>query len=376
MLLATVTAFADEGVRATPASILPKQFAAWQTSAAPKTSTDPAAADGLNTALLKEYGFTDFASATYTREDGHKVTLKAARFTDASGAYGAFTYYKMPQMLPEQIGDQGASLNERVLFYRGNILLDAVFSKLSAMSAAELRELAGLLPSPAGGNGQSPVLPNYLPAQAREQNSIKYVVGPIGLEKVGAPLSASLVDFGAGAEVTQATYSTSGGDATLTLISYPTPQIAVEHLRRIDAAHQPNTQQSGGTTILDVGPMFDRRTGPMVVVAAGPLSQSEARSLLASVNYDADVTWNENTFFSKKNNLANLLVNVVILCGIILGFALVAGLAFGGLRVMVKRLFPERSFGRSEGMEFISLHLSDKAPEPLNSDVSSSVKAI
>ena len=177
----TMTAgFADEGVRATP--ILPQQFAGWQISAAPKTSADPAAADSLNPALLKEYGFTDLAAATYTREDGHKLTLKAARFSDASGAYGAFTYYKMPQMRTEQIGDQGASLNERVLFYRGNILVDAIFSQLSAMSAAELRELAGLLPIPSGGNGQSPALPNYLPTQARVVNSTKYVIGPIGLE--------------------------------------------------------------------------------------------------------------------------------------------------------------------------------------------------
>src|SRR5271165_2794969 len=129
-LLAISAAFADEGVHATPAlatpaPILPKQFAGWQMTGAPKTSADPATADSLNAALLKEYGFTDFAAAAYSRDNGHKVTIKAARFTDASGAYGAFTYYRLPQMLTEQIGDQGASLNERVLFYRGNILVDA-----------------------------------------------------------------------------------------------------------------------------------------------------------------------------------------------------------------------------------------------------------
>ena len=47
------------------------------------------------------------------------------------------------------------------------------------------------------------------------------------------------------------------------------------------------------------------------------------------MNYDANVTWNENTHFTKRDNLANLLVNVIILCFIIIGFALVAGVAFG-----------------------------------------------
>ena len=378
---AGVVAFAGESARSTLApppatSALPKEFGGWKMAGPRKTSTDPAAADALNAALLKEYGFSGFESATYTRDDGRKLTLKAARFGDASGAYGAFAYYKMPQMLTEEIGDQGASLNERVLFYRGNILIDAVFDKLSAMSAAELRELAGALPLPAGGNRKPPSLPDYLPAHSRVNNSIKYVVGPVGLQKTGAPLTAPLVDFNAGAEVALATYNTPGGEATLMLISYPTPQIAADHLRKIDAAHQPNTQQSGGTTILDVGPIFDKRTGPLLAIAAGPLSYSEARDLLGSINYDADVTWNENTYFTKRDNLANLLVNVIILCGIIVGFALVSGIAFGGLRVLIKRLLPERVFDRQEGMEFISLHLSEETKKAPDSNVSSSIEAI
>src|SRR5713226_4555551 len=174
-MFAVVAAFAA-GSQAGP--ILPKQFAGWQISGSVQPSKDPAAADPVNAALLKEYGFSDFESATYARDDGRKLTLKAARFGDASGAYGAFTYYKMPQMLTEKIGDQGASLNERVLFYRGNVLVDAVFDKLTAMSAAELRELAGLLPLPPGSTRNLPGLPAYLPHPGYVKNTAKYVVGP------------------------------------------------------------------------------------------------------------------------------------------------------------------------------------------------------
>jgi hypothetical protein len=376
LLIWAVSVFAAEGVRGTPA-ILPGQFGGWQAAGAAQKSQDPAAADPVNALLLKEYGFTDLESATYLRDDGRRVTIKAARFGDASGAYGAFTYYKMPQMLTEKIGDQGASLNERVLFYRGNILVDAIFSKLTAMSAAELRELAGALPLPPGSTRNLPGLPAYLPRQSYVKNSAKYIVGPIALEKTGAPVPAQIVDFNAGAEVVLGNYSASGGEVTLMLISYPTPQIAAEHLRRIDAAHQQNPQPaSGSAPVAESGPWFDKRSGPIVVVATGPISESEAKSLLASVNYEADVTWNENTYLTRKNNLANLLVNIVILCGIILGLMLVAGLAFGGIRIFIKRLFPQRIFDRSEDVEFISLHLSEGGGEPPNSKVSSSIRAI
>ena len=145
------TAFADDPApkpAATP-EILPSSFAGWQIEK-PQFSKSASAADATNANVLHEYGFTDFEGATYTRDDGRKLTVKAARFADASGAYGAFSFYKTPAMLNEKIGDQGYSLNERVLFYRGNVLVDAVFQQLSAMSAAELRELADDLPRPAG----------------------------------------------------------------------------------------------------------------------------------------------------------------------------------------------------------------------------------
>ena len=315
--------------------------------------------------MLNEYGFGDFESATYSREDGNQLTLKTIRFRDASGAYGAFSFYKPPEMLDEKIGDRASSLNNRVLFYRGNVLVDAVFKKLTAMSAAELRELAGMLPLPLGNARNLPSLPNYLPRLSLVKNTAKYVVGPVAMDKLRSPLPSQLVDFNAGAEVVIGKYASSGGDATLMLISYPTPQIAAEHLRRIDAFHSPSTQQqAGAATLVDIGPFFDKRTGPIVVLAAGPLSQGEAKSLLASVNYDADVTWNQNTFFDKKNNIGNLVWNALVLSGILIAIGLVAGIAFGGVRVLIQRIIPERLLGREEQIEFISLGLDEGVQKP------------
>jgi hypothetical protein len=348
-LFLVATAFADVGVRATPAatSILPKAFGGWQAPSI-QASQDPGIADPTNAALLKEYGLTDVELASYSR-DGRKLTIRAARFKDASGAYGAFTYYKTPAMITEKFGDQGASLNERVLFYRGNIVVDAVFESLTAMSAAELRELAADLPLPRDNTAQLPGLPAYLPRESYEKNTAKYVVGPVGLEKIAAPLSAQLVDFSADAEVVLGNFTTSRGTATLMLISYPTPAIAAEHLKKIDEAQSANA------------PIFDKRTGPILVMATGAISESEAKALLAAVNYEANVTWNENTHVSPKDNIGSLVVNILYLCFILAGICIVAGVAFGGIRLLVKRWYPGRFFDRPEDVEFISLHLSEKA---------------
>ena len=343
-----------------PPPILPSQFAGWQMKDSVTSSTDPSSADATNAPVLREYGFERLESASYIRNDGRKLAVKAAVFNDASGAYGAFTYYKTPVMLNEKIGGQASSLNNRVLFYQGNILVDAVFDKLSVMSAAELRELASVIPGPAGNARNLPTLPTYLPKESYQKNSAKYILGPVTLDRVGSPLSSPMVDFKSGAEVVIGKYQAKAGDSTLMLIEYPTPQIAAEKLRQIDASHQATKQQSAGSpSLIDVAPFFDKRTGPIIVIASGPLAMSEANSLLGAVSYEADVTWNENTYVTKKDNLANLLFNVIVLCGIVVGVSLVAGLAFGGFRILMKRLFPERVFDRPDDMEIISLHLGD-----------------
>src|SRR5271170_1051582 len=339
--------------------ILPQQFAGWQLQGTPQASKDPAAADPTNAALLKEYGFTDLETASYKSDDGRTLKIRAARFADASGAFGAYTFYLQPEMAREEIGDQGASLNQRVLFYRGHILVDALFSEMSVMSAASLRELAGVLPRPGGNAGNLPPILAFMPHHGYRANTEKYAEGPLGLGAIASPLRADLVDFDANPEVALGQYSTSGGEATLMLIDYPTPALAAEHLRRIDAANHAPLPQAGVDAIENVGPFFAKRTAPILAIAAGPISRSDAQDLLGAVNWAPSVTWNENTYFDKKNNIANLLVNIILLCIIVGAISLAAGLAFGGARVMLRRYFPGPVFGRADQTEFISLDLSD-----------------
>lgn len=357
MLAAGIAVAAAPVGPATP--ILPERFAGWHAQAAPQLSREASSADPTNAAVLKEYGFTDVAASTYTREDGRTLKIRAARFADASGAFGAYTFYLEPQMAREQIGDQGASLGRRVLFYRGHVLVDALFSEGSPMSAAELRELAGMLPRPTGNAGILPPILNFLPHRGYVANTQKYAMGPAAFNTLAPPIPAELVDFSVTPDVSLAKYSTSSGEATLILIYYPNSQSATEHLRRINAANHTGDARSGVATIEHAGLFFDKRTGPIVAIATGPASDSDVKSLLGEVNYDSKVTWNQRTFLDPNSDIGALLVNIILLCFILGAMAIVAGVAFGGVRILVKRMFPDKVFDRPEQMEFISLHLAE-----------------
>jgi hypothetical protein len=336
-------------IAADNSAFLPKSFAGWTQTGQPQITTDAAQADAAYPAVLKEYGFSDAETATYTRDDGRKLTIKAARFADATGAYGAFTFYRQPVMGTEQIGTKAASANNRVLFFRSNVLVEANFERISAMSASELRDLAAALPAANGPAGNLPTLPEYLPKKNAVENSAKYVLGPQALVAAKSPLTAEQVDFAFQPEVLTQDYTSESGALTLTLIDYPTPQIAGARFRALQAA------QKGSTNFIE------RRTGPILEVVSGASGSSEARDLLNSVNYEAEVTWNEATSVSPRNNIGNLIVAVFALIGIILLISIIFGVFFGGIRIVMKRFFPDRVFDRPEEMEIIQLHLKEPA---------------
>jgi hypothetical protein len=328
-----------------PAGPLPQTFSGWHIDAgSAKTSKDPAAADPTDAPVLKEYGFTDLETATYGR-NGRKMQIKAARFSDATGAFGAFTYYVQPQMQIEKIGDRGASSNTRILFFKGNILIDASVEHLSAMSGADLRSLSDALPRLTTENGKLPTLPANLPSQSLMRNSSRYVVGPEALARLGIPIPAQLIDFSKSPEVAVGKYRTSQGEASVTLVGYPTPQIARE---RMDA------MQAAGLT---GGPFYFKRTGPYVVAVNGNIPADEAQSLLASVNYDADVMPLQPTKPRPAEDRAGFVFALVMLCVITVLAALVFGFVFGGIRILANKMFPNRVFSRPESVEIIRLDL-------------------
>ena len=335
------SAFAADSAR-----FLPQSFDGWQiVPDSIRTSADPGSADPTEAPVLKEYGFTGMEQATYKRDDGRTIKIRAARFKDATGGYGAFSYYVQPQMSIASVGDAGAFSNSRVLFYHDNILVDATLDHVTSGSASDLRNLSEKLPVVHGEDATLPALPSHVPKQSYIAHTARYIIGPVALERMGVPVPASLVDFSKSPEIEFANYQSSGGLAHATIIAYPTPQIAAERLRAIQAAHLPG------------GPFYFKRSGPLVALVNGEIPSSEAESLLASINYDAEVTWNQATKPNPRDNIGNLIVGVFMLIGILLVVALVLGFAFGGVRVIAKRLFPDRVFDRPEDVEIIRLNL-------------------
>jgi len=312
--------------------LLPSSFAGWAVVAPPQTGTGPESADQANADVLKEYGVKDFAIGEYSR-GGHHLTLHARRFVDATGAYGAFTFYRRPGMHVEDIGKGAAADSSEVLFWTGSTLVDAVFDQASPDKAA-LKEVSAAIPPASGAEGVPPSLPHYLPVHGIDAISVRYSIGPAAYARTGGVLPPALVDFARDAEAVTAQYAARDGKGTLTLLEYPTPQIAIERAKAIDEQLKQGIVAGGNPTALGV-----HRSGPLVAITTGNLSTNEAQALLASVKYEAEVTWNHpEGYVSEVSKAAKLLLGILYLTAILGTASILLGLFLGGGRAIVRRL--------------------------------------
>ncbi len=315
-----------------------------------------------NAAVLKEYGFQQFVSAHYVNGD-NKLNVRAIRFQDASGAYGAFTFYRRPGSIAEQIGRSAAWDGTHALFWNGATLVDATLDKVTPMTASELRELAKALPQPPGSANVAPPLPGYLPRQGLELGLTHYSLGPEAYARTGGVLPVSLVGFASSAEAVTALYSDRAGDGQVTLLIYPTPQLAAARLRDIDAFLKAgNTQNTWPQPLAESRPgsILTRRSGPIVAVISGSLPETVAHKLINQVNYQADIVWNNpQGYISDGSKVARLILGIFALTGILGGAAILLGLFLGGGRAIFRVLRGKPASAFQEETEFISLHLED-----------------
>lgn len=344
-----------------PKPLLPEAFAGWVSAEKPKTTVDAAQADQANAAALKEYGLTDSALAGYTRS-GETLILRALRFQDASGAYGAYSFYRQSGWPKEEIGSGATSNHNRVIFWQGNMVVDASFSHIGPMSGSELRELAGMIPAPAGVKALAPPVLSNLPQAQLDGQTTHYALGPASYAGSGGVLPPGLVGFDFGAEAATANYSLRSGPATLTIVDYPTPQIAAAQEAKIrayiKAGGQAQPPWPKPLMDSDLASLEVRRSGPLVALVSGDAIPDDSHKLLETVHFDADYTKIPQPSDSEVSKTGQLLMGIAMLVIVGASTAILLGFFLGGFRALY-RISRGKPASLVYDAEFIRLNLRD-----------------
>jgi hypothetical protein len=349
----------------TPAQgVIPDSFAGWTCNG--KTSFNPAqpsqlvsqTASSAPNDVLAEYGFVAGEQCEYTR-GAETLGVQVYRMKDPSGAYGLFSYMRSADLPHASIGEHSAVGPLRALALDGNLLLDIRGTDLPRREK-DLKALVAAI-KPHAEEGPLPSLPDEMPTKGMIERSDRYVLGPVTLNQFVPVSSGDWLGFSQGAEAESARYKTEGHEVTLVLADFPTPQTAAKKLAEL----QKNFHVNAANLDPNSSPLFAKRSMTLLALVYGARTKAEADALLKQVESDAEITWNEPTFQFREPPISAMIVGTIIGTGVICMFAVISGIAFGGVRIVVKRFFPDKVFDRSSHLQVLQLGLASK---PINAD--------
>jgi hypothetical protein len=343
--------FAAESARAQ--DLLPQKVGSWTVSSSTTTEASP-----LPAGVAKETGYSEEVR-DYTSGD-KSIHVVLQKYRDPTSAYEGYTAQLNPDLQPSSLAITSAvARGKYILALVGNYILKV--EKPTDVSASDLRDLITPVDKIADKSPYPPIA-NYLPDSGMIEGTQRYALGPEGFKN--ALDSAQLgnysnlvkeVGFDAGAEAMVANFHHGHDTGTLVMIIYPTPQLAEQHLHHLESV-----LPAGAA---DAGAKVERRTALLSLVLQ-PSSPEFASALRKSVNYETQVVWNEPTHSLTDppwvSVLKTIFLGTFVFCGVALGL----GIAFGGFRIIVKRLFPGKVFDRADSLEVLQLGLTGKPIDP------------
>lgn len=338
-----------------PVQLLPQSFGGWQQSTAEAGA--PQGSISLTTVskqALVECGPLRSQVTEYTR-NGRTLRVEAVEFGDRTGAYSAFTLVERPEMKPaKELGSSGTVGDGAVLFTQGDSVVLA--SPADSADVPALRDLAKVLPKVNGARGVAPLLPNLVPGEHLVPGSVRYALGPATYAAEGGVLPANSLGWSKSAEGVTAAFDMKHGHETLTLLLYPTPQIAQAFTRALTEG------------VKGMGPSFAnaqvRRENELVMLASGTLPAKDAQAMLADVHLKQDVAvdrYMPPVFHAEVQKTFSLLQNIAILSGVMMTAAVLLGLFLGAGRAAIRVL---RGKSAAVEPEFLSLHLAAQNAAP------------
>ena len=350
--------------------LLPSNVGTWTASGSitqvPAQQIEQLANDRAN--ILREYGVNSSERRDYASGDD-KITVTLYRMVDPSAAFGAFTFFRDPDMaLPAPItaASYAAGKRGRELLVVGNLMLDVNAGK-AQMAPADLNALAKSVATQADRRPYPPIA-TFLPHEGLVPGSERYVLGPLALAQVfpGAPANqADWAGFGNSAEAVVGRYrlsdKPSGGqrpdEGALLLILYPTQQLAADRYNELGKSFALNVDPE---LAKDKPVVFGTRSSALIALLSGVQSREKAAALLNQVHYTSEVTWNEPTQNFTDPSISNIVVGAIVDTGGIMLLALAASLGFGGFRLLAKFVVPGKIFDRNSDVEILQLGINSK----------------
>ena len=311
------------------------------------------------TAVLKEDGLKREETRLVMAGGATSGWVRAYQFVDATGAFSAYTYFRQggkPAATDLHNPTEVLLPNGEIVFESGVSVVRAHLNEGGAANSL-LTSIQIGLPKMGGRHGQAPLLPTLLPTPGLEVATVRYALGPAGYQAMAGVLPPEILGWDKSAEIATADYTGKGGKGTLTLLLYPTPQIAGDRGRAVEQAINQRGRATFGTVKL-------RRLGPLVAMTSGGFTPDQAQALVSSVRLNQEISFSKPMpleFHAEVRKTYTLLQSIAVFTGVGILAALILGVFLGGARAGIRVLQGKPAASEPE---FLTIDLRGK-PSPL-----------
>jgi len=220
--------------------------------------------------IYAEYGLQTLTTRFYSNgREKLAVELFQTRF--ASEAYGLFTYLRSKASEKYQMFCTGP-LSVRISSESESQTVDQAF--INTLKKGIVNQ-----------EGELPSLPFNLPEEYKVGESERYVIGALALAQIRefADLK-DVIGFAGGTQAAMAKYQNGGGQMSLVIFEYLTPQLATDGYAQIRKYFESLSPQEKNSRLL-------RRIGNYIVFAANIQDIPGAENIFAKIKYAPQISW-------------------------------------------------------------------------------------
>ncbi len=160
-------------------------------------------------------------------------------------------------------------------------------------------------------------------------------------------------------EIAQARYNLDDQTGVLSLIGFPTSQLAEEYFERLYSLV--NFKGDTGQRL------YFKRAGPLLGLLEGNFDPGNADAILGSIEFKYSIKWildkyrhSSSGIWGVPGGMLGTVVRSLVFTGLLCAISIVAGVSFALFRIMLRGYAPNNFLDRPDRTEVIRLKIDEK----------------
>ncbi len=321
-----------------------------------QTLTDPASLASVpEGSLFVDVGFEKYSRRVYSLTNNGSLSVEVVRLKDARAAYSLLTLLRQADIVAGPPGEYQSTIAGGIVFSRGDYWV-RVHEEGGPQDLP--KRVAVSVSNRIGERGTGlPSLVSHFPKVGYDASSVRYYLGPKSYDSYASTIAGQRLKFESDMEIAQAKYAVGDMKGLLSLVSFPTSQLAEQFFD--DAAG------------LDRGPggnsrIYLKRIGPLLGILDGTFDAGTAEKILGSLQFTYAIKWiydknnrSNRTVWGVPMPILGTVVRSLLLTALLCGISLFAGIGFAVFRLVLRGYAPRNFFDRPERTEIIRLKIDE-----------------